>query len=763
MQWITKTLLAIIAVLFSFGKLYSQQLPNKSEIISELQLVNDYWIQTHLDPGNNEWARAAYFTGNIDFYKVFAKKNYLNYAENWARNHNWSLSGGTYTRFADNQTACQTYIDLYLIDDTLQDSRIDVTRQNVYNMVNSTQSDDWWWIDALYMAMPVFARIGHLYDDDEVYTKMHDLYTDTKYSRSLYNETDGLWYRDQTFAPPYTTPNGKDSYWSRGNGWVFGAHVRVLQILPDTSRFRTEFIETFQKMAEALILRQRNDGFWNVSLDDSLDYGGPETSGTSFFTYGLAWGINNGLLDSATYYPAVTKAWNGLTTIAIHPDGYLGYVQGVGTNPSSSQPVSYYTTADFGVGAFLLAGSEVSKLADGEMPQPPVFYLDSVKTIAENQIQVFFNDSIDPSSGTIKDNYVIDSVIIDSITIGDNGTSSILYVSNFSIGYHQIVIENIQSISGDMLAKGETYKFLNNGGIVITASGFEPGSSNTPENSMDFNFNTRWSVEGNEEWIMYDLGETKIVTSVDIAFYRGNERNAYFSISLSNDGITFVEVFNGQSGGVTWWYENFDFLDQEARYVLITGMGNSSNYWNSITEVSINWMGKPGNEVSLSTLSIDVGTLSPEFDSSIVEYSASVPYGTDSVIVTATALDPNAKVYGDGVYYISSDTAFAEIYVVSANGIKILKYTIDISVKTTTGLQSAAEYPISVYPNPFKDVFSVEINGNFDYIIYNVYGKEIKKGNASDYIELGHGLTTGIYQLRIIKDFNSNTYKIIKQ
>ncbi|NUO56362.1 MAG: glycosyl hydrolase family 88, partial [Hamadaea sp.] len=105
-----------------------------------------------------------------------------------------------------------------------------------------------------------------------------------------------------------------------------------------------------------------SDGFWNVNLADPLHRPGPETSGTAFFTFGLAYGIRAGLLDPAIYLPAATNAWNGMTTVAVRSDGLLGYVQGTGSNPDSSQPVTSTSTADFGVGAFLLAGTELAKL-----------------------------------------------------------------------------------------------------------------------------------------------------------------------------------------------------------------------------------------------------------------------------------------------------------------------------------------------------------------------------------------------------------------
>ena len=118
-------------------------------------------------------------------------------------------------------------------------------------------------------------------------------------------------------------------------------------------------------MSAALIKLQREDGFWNVSLHDATHFGGKETSGTSLFTYGFAWGINNGILDKSVYKPAVVKAWNAMTKDVVHPDGMLGFVQGTGKEPKDGQPVNYDHIPDFedyGLGCFLLAGSEVYKL-----------------------------------------------------------------------------------------------------------------------------------------------------------------------------------------------------------------------------------------------------------------------------------------------------------------------------------------------------------------------------------------------------------------
>jgi unsaturated rhamnogalacturonyl hydrolase len=234
-------------------------------------------------------------------------------------------------------------------------------------MMTSGKIDDWTWIDALQMGMPVFAKLGMLFKDNAYYEYMYKMYMHTKTAEGggLYNPKDGLWWRDKTFVPPYKEPNGEDCYWSRGNGWVIAAFVRVLEIMPKDAPHRDEYLKTYKEMLRALLPVQRPDGFWNASLHDPNNYGGKETSGTALFVYGMAWGINNGFIDAKTYKPVLVKAWNAMVKDAVTEDGSLGYVQGTGKEPKDGQPVTYTSRPDFedyGLGCFLLAGAEVSKL-----------------------------------------------------------------------------------------------------------------------------------------------------------------------------------------------------------------------------------------------------------------------------------------------------------------------------------------------------------------------------------------------------------------
>ncbi len=363
----TTTLLILVCLPLAVA---ADTLPTKSEIVESMRLVNDYWISHEPDPGSNLWDRSTYFTGNMAMYATWPDHDYHDYALLWAESNGWGLNGGTSTRDAADHGAGQIYIALYEIDPI--PARISDITTSISNMVNSPQVDDWWWIDAFYVAMPVFTRLGIIHADTDYFDKMYALYDDTKTRRGLYDASAGLWYHSAGYLPPATTPNGEPIFWSRGNGWVFAALAKVLEHLPVTDDpHRAEYLATFQAMAAALKDVQRSDGFWNVSLADTLDWPGPETSGTSLFTFGMAWGILNGHLDAPTYLPVVTRAWNGMTQNAVHPTGKLGYVQATATSPGEVQPVTYEMTSDFGIGAFLLAGSEVYKLAGGDPPPAP--------------------------------------------------------------------------------------------------------------------------------------------------------------------------------------------------------------------------------------------------------------------------------------------------------------------------------------------------------------------------------------------------------
>ena len=367
---------SLLLVLLGVGG-RAQMMPQQGDVLRAMQLANGYFMAKWPDPGaaTMEWNRAVYYEGLMALYSIDPDKKYYDYAVEWGKRHQWTPVGGVAGHLADDQCAGQTWIDLYAIDE--QPERIANIKASIDRMVHSGKSDDWYWIDALQMAMPVFVRLGVMEKDTSYFRKMYDLYHYTKTmegGHGLYSATEHLWWRDKNYVPPYKEPNGQDCFWSRGNGWVLAALVRVLSWLPVNDPHRAEYLQNYLDMVKALVPLQRPDGYWNVSLHDSTHFGGKELTGTALFTYGMAWGIREGYLDKDVFLPVVTRAWKGMVSGSLHPakvppdfePGMLGYVQGTAEKPEDGQPLTYDkrpNVEDFGLGCFLLAGSEVYQIA----------------------------------------------------------------------------------------------------------------------------------------------------------------------------------------------------------------------------------------------------------------------------------------------------------------------------------------------------------------------------------------------------------------
>jgi len=368
----------------------------QSETLRYALLVNDYFMKTYPDVGaksyvgNKErsskiWTRGVYYEGLMALYRQYPMDACLKYAEDWGDFHKWKASESKQERHADFQCCGQAYLDMYMLKPDQAERKTHI-KKLMDDMLATTKVDDWNWVDAIQMAMPIFAQLGTIEKDERYFQRMYEMY---KYTRNehggdkaggglpLFNESDGLWYRDYKYDPPYMDlkETDKPCYWSRGNGWVYAALARVLYYSPDTVVHREQYIRDFVKMSEALLNCQREDGFWGVSLaapsntghEDSL---GPETSGTALFIAGMAYGIHAGIIDKDTYLPCVIKGWNAMCKEAVREDGFLGFVQGAGACPEDGQPVQFNKAADFedfGIGCFLLAAAEVYQLGDVDL------------------------------------------------------------------------------------------------------------------------------------------------------------------------------------------------------------------------------------------------------------------------------------------------------------------------------------------------------------------------------------------------------------
>lgn len=309
---------------------------------------------------NYEWIRGAFMTCVMPLYEATSDTRYLDAVLKWGEDHAWKPVPPD-TRHADFQCCGQAYLELYL--KKKNPAMLAGIRANIDAQMSSPTlgREEWWWCDALYMAPPVLTRLYAATGERKYLDFLNTMYWDTH--AFLYDPTEHLFFRDKNFFDA-KTKNGKKAFWSRGNGWVLGGLARLLQYLPKDDPGYPKFIQLFKEMSAKIASIQPADGLWRPALLDPEDFTTSETSGSSFFTYALAWGINNKLLDREDYEPVVRKAWAGLVQ-AVTPEGRLGYVQTVAAAPGAVNPAD---TREYAVGAFLLAGTEILKMVPTEEP-----------------------------------------------------------------------------------------------------------------------------------------------------------------------------------------------------------------------------------------------------------------------------------------------------------------------------------------------------------------------------------------------------------
>jgi len=332
--------------------------------------VNNYWQSNNPTNVRSFWDHAAYHTGNMAAYHLTKNESFRAYSEAWANHNQWMGAKGSdkakwkynygesndFVLFGDWQICFQVYLDLYALSP--DEKKIARAMEVMDYQIKTSNVDYWWWVDGLYMVMPVMTKMYKLTGNDMYLQKLYEYYNFAE--KLMLDPEIGLFYRDAKYIyPKHKSVNGLKDFWSRGNGWLFAGLARIINDLPGNYKYREHFIEQYKKMAQALKSAQQNEGYWTRSLIDSQHAPGPETSGTAFFTFGYLWGLNNGFLSEKSYKKTVLKAWKYLTKTALQPDGRVGYVQPIGEKAIPGQIVNANSTANFGVGAFLLAATEM--------------------------------------------------------------------------------------------------------------------------------------------------------------------------------------------------------------------------------------------------------------------------------------------------------------------------------------------------------------------------------------------------------------------
>lgn len=345
------------------GKQTSNQDSPAAVLVTMKRVAN--WQIVHPSPSlgrykENSWTYGALYAGVMALDDISDTPVYHQAMAEVGKKFAWQP--GPRVFHADDQCVSQMYLEMYLKDHN--PAMLKPTQENfdyilahppLTNTLAYTKEgrpERWWWCDSLFMSPPVWARLYKATGEKKYLDYMDQEWWAT--SDFLYNTNEHLFFRDSRYFDKREA-NGKQVFWGRGNGWVIAGLARVLEIMPADYPSRPRYEQQFKEMAARIASLQQPDGLWRASLLDPASYPLKETSGSGFYTFALAWGINNGLLDRPTYEPVVRKGWRALVD-CVTPAGKLEHVQPVGADPKKFNPTD---TEVYGVGAFLLAGKEI--------------------------------------------------------------------------------------------------------------------------------------------------------------------------------------------------------------------------------------------------------------------------------------------------------------------------------------------------------------------------------------------------------------------
>lgn len=330
-----------------------------------MRKVADWQLPRTMQHLDKIWTSAVLFSGFMAVSESTGDPKYRDAMLAMANGFEWKLR--TPYPNADDIAVAQTYLELYFQQPSPE--RIAHTKEQLDTLINlktlrpGDERQPWWWCDALFMAPPVWVKMykatGERKYLDYVHTQWRQTYD------LLYDKEEHLYARDVSYKSKREA-NGKKIFWSRGEGWVMGGLARTLDYIPADDPQRPFYIEQLQQMSASIARIQGADGQWHAGLLDPETYPLAETSGAALFVYGMAYGVNKGYLDAKTYRPVIERAWAGLLK-NVYADGRLGGIQQTGAEPAFYRPSSSY---NYGVGGFLLAATELKKMAANSAKAP---------------------------------------------------------------------------------------------------------------------------------------------------------------------------------------------------------------------------------------------------------------------------------------------------------------------------------------------------------------------------------------------------------
>ena len=359
-------LIILLSALTLLQQAQAQKKVTRDSVVKIMDKVASWqiraWQEQKKQRSKSDWTMGACYTGFMALNQVDHNDVFLREIKAKGDSLHWK-TGSRHT-MADDYCVAQMYSQMYLLYKlpvmiaqfkAQADSIAALPHTESLEWKDNIANREWAWCDALFMGPPAFAYLSTATGDKKYLDAASKLWWKT--TDYLFDKDENLYYRDSRFFTQKEA-NGKKVFWSRGNGWVMGGLVRMLENMPEDYPDRPKFVALYKKMAAKIASLQSPDGTWHAALLDPESYPVKEASGTGFYCYALAYGINNGLLPYNKYHSGVEKAWTALMG-CVQPDGKLGYVQQIGEKP---EKVTADDTEVYGVGAFLLAGSEVYRM-----------------------------------------------------------------------------------------------------------------------------------------------------------------------------------------------------------------------------------------------------------------------------------------------------------------------------------------------------------------------------------------------------------------
>ncbi|HXI70415.1 MAG TPA: glycoside hydrolase family 88 protein, partial [Verrucomicrobiae bacterium] len=286
-------LLATAVSLLGTARLNAEEITPAS-VLAVMQRVADWQLANPSAHKPTDWTQAAGDAGMMALAGISGDAKYRDAMLAMGETNRWQLGARKY--HADDHAVGQTYTELYFL---YREPKMIAPLQASFDYILANPStapsldfslpqhksqELWSWCDALFMGPPTWMRL-YTATGDKKYLDfgVAEWWRTTDY---LYDKDEHLYFRDSTYFKK-TEANGKKVFWGRGNGWVMGGLVRVLQYLPTNHPDRPRFEQLFKDMSAKILTCQQPDGLWRASLLDPDSYPLKETSGSSFYTYAL--------------------------------------------------------------------------------------------------------------------------------------------------------------------------------------------------------------------------------------------------------------------------------------------------------------------------------------------------------------------------------------------------------------------------------------------------------------------------------------------